>query len=276
MGKIKKILESVRKHIPLNKASLTLLLVCSVLLLWGAVRACSGGAVRHDRRVYRIGRDINWYPLNLMGKEKEMLGFTSDVLMTIANKQGINVEMRNVGSNTLFYGLQKGNYDAIISSLIPTSHNLETYAFSDTIYSLGPVLIVRNSSPYSSLEKMNDRIIGVNRGSNIVFDIAQYNVRFAAYDSMTVAFDDLNKGKIDGILLPSIEAYSYVTIFYPGKLKIVTTPLSPEALRLVTMRSPHANYLIEKFNIGLKELKEDGTYDKFLKKWGLVNPDLTK
>ena len=53
----------------------------------------------------------------------------------------------------------------------------------------------------------------------------------------------------------------------------MTPPLTQEGLRLVTLKNEKGQQLIDAYNEGLDRLKEAGTYDKLLEKWGLINPE---
>ena len=225
-----------------------------------------------ERKIFRIARDVSWYPLELLGKEKHMVGFTSELIQKIAKEQDFHYELVRVGPNVLLEGLDRGNYEAALSSLTPSVVTKKKFVFSDPIYLLGPVLIVSEDSELKSLEGMEDKILGIQTGASQVFNIPDYpHLLIIPYDNMIVALEDLDKDVIDGVILDAMVAHAYTKGFYKGRLKVVTSPLTEKGLRLVTRKEPRSLLLISRFNAGLKTLRNDGTYEKLLEKWNLIN-----
>lgn len=272
MSKLQELLGQVKKTIPINKISVTLMVICSLLLIWGGIRACTKAPLVARTHLYVIARDPTWYPLNLMGKDKTVLAFTSDLLNTIAKRQDVRIEVVDVSSNYLLEGLNEKEYGAVMSSLSPNALNNQYYNFSNPFFFVGPVLIVPADSDITSLTKMDNRVIGVRRDANVSFNITKYNAYYKPYDSMTMAFEDLYRDRIDGIILPVLQAYTYIDTFHKGRFKVVTSPLDDKGLRLVARKTYLSDFLIGEFNTGLQELIDDGTYQALCNKWGLVNP----
>ncbi len=271
MATLNDLWSQIQRFFPLNKRSILLLVVLLGFLLWGGFRACSSDISFDENRVFKIARDPTWYPLNLMGKEKSLLAFTNDLILSIGNKENLRIELINSTADTLFKDLQDHDHDAIISSLMPTSSNRQQFNFSDPLYLIGPVLIVPSDSNVTSIKEMDGKSVGIKRGANSLYDVHEYKIYYVPYDSMTIAFDDLNRDRIDGVLLPILQAYTYTQTFYTGRIKIVTPPLTREGIRLIAIKNQASDFFIDKFNKGLKASKEDGTTDRLLAKWGLVS-----
>ncbi|WP_237754012.1 substrate-binding periplasmic protein [Parachlamydia acanthamoebae] len=216
-----------------------------------------------EYKVFRIGRDTSWYPLQLQGKEKNMVAFTNELLLAIAKTSGFHFEISDVRSHTLFENLERGDYDAVLSSLMPNQLNRQKYEFSDPFFLVGPVLVVNQDSPAKSLVDMEGKIVGVQRSSSLVFNIAQYPSMIAPYDQITVAFDQLLQDKIDGVITDLLTAYNHTHGYYAGQLKIIPPPLTNEGLRLISKHGVAQTYLLTHFNEGLKKIKENGEYQNF-------------
>lgn len=241
-------------------------LVVLTLFLLISLYSCS----HRNTRPYRVARDSTWYPLTLLGKERNLVAFSDELLLAIAKEEEIQFQLSFASSDSLFRGLDQGEYDGILSSLPPTITNQELYYFSEPFYLLGPVLIVQEKSHYSSLEQMEGRSIGIKSGSTLVFNVYKYpSLLLISYDNIVSALNDLDKNIIDGVILDLLPAYLYTTGIYAGRLKIVTPPLNDAGLRLITRRTPDSRELIQDFNSGLKTVQKNGTYDTLLKKWGL-------
>lgn len=247
--------------------SLIGLVICVFIGL--SIKSCSSPP---PSKVYRIGRDLNWYPGRAMGKQNNLLAFLDDLIFLVANEENLHVELTSSFASNLFKGLDNHAFDAIVSSVLPTPVSREDYVFSDPIFLLGPVLIVPKNSKIATLTEMENKIIGIRSGSSVVFDVERFpNIDIISYDNVLIALDSLTRGNIDGVILDLIPAQIYVTSLYKNQLKIVTDPLTKEGLRLVAVKNPEGTHFIEIFNKGLKEAKTSQAYNALLKKWGLFN-----
>ena len=247
--------------------------VAGVLLLlmigFGIFRACSS-TTEEDNGLYHIARDPNWNPLQLFDKEKNMSAFTNELLFEIARREKIHLELLRATSDDLLDGLKDGNYDGILSSIRPGAINRDLYEFSDPIYLLGPVLIVRSSSNIASLSDLQYKVLGVRQVSSNPELQTFADISIRNYENVLSALMDLDRGLIDAVLMESLPAYQYLLGIFNGKLKIVSKPMTDLGIRLVARHDGKSETrLIHRFNEGLKAVKADGTYDALLTKWGL-------
>lgn len=220
-------------------------------------------------KTYRIARDPTWYPLDMQGKEKYIFAFSDDLIMAIADKERLHIELQVATWESLEDGLRGKRCDAILSSMMPRGQNEALFSFSNPYLMLGPVLVVPFDSRATSLDDMEGKIVAVETGSQAVILASRYpNVIIRTYDAMTVGLEDVARGNVDGALLPVLIARAYARDLYQGVLKVATPPMGHLALRLVTLKDQDKK-LIDWFDNGLKALIDDGTYDKLLQKWSL-------
>lgn len=205
-----------------------------------------------------------------------MVGFTDDLIDAIGKLQNFKVITFEVGPNALFDGLNMGSYDAIFSSLTPNVMNRTQYEFSDPFYLLGPVLIVRkNSKIHSFIDLTEGKILGLASGTLQQYNITEPNgVIIIPYDSSKTAMEKLDQNIIDGVLMDALSAYVWTEGFYASRMIVVTNPLTNKGLRLIANKTDRHQAFVAQFNAGLKELKENGGFQKLLSKWDLFNTEL--
>ncbi len=243
-----------------------------LLLLVLLANGCKGGS---KEKVYVIARDKSWYPLNLLGKEKNMLGFTDDLLYTIAHMENFDIDLESSTHDSMLSQLQNGVFDAIITFETPTEKLKRTYNFSDSFFNLGPVLVVPYDSNVKTINDMKGKVVGIQTRASVIYNIDEIpDIIFTPFENILFALRSLAEGHIDGVILESLPAHEYIESFYKGELKIVPPPLTLHGLRLMTLKNPTEQNLIENFNDGLKKMKEDNTYHDFLEKWGLFDPHI--
>lgn len=255
---------------PANRQRLYIIIALIMALL--LIRSCYQ-AVFKKSEPFVIARDATWYPLNFAGKEKNIIGFSDDLLLEIASRHDLHLHLIHAAPGDLLETLDYGGADAILTSVTPTPTTNETYAFSDIYYPLGAVLLVESGSNIHSLADMEGKYLGVLRGSPVLFSIAKYPpLKVVPYDRQTKMLEDIINDKVDGALLNQLVAYNLVTGYYKGRLHIVTAPLNNDGLRLAAYHSSRNQEYIDTFNEGLKELHESGKYEELLKKWDLYDP----
>lgn len=262
----------------LRKYKRWLIALVVLLILWALMRSCSKETNHSKRNLYVIARDSTWYPLDMMGKEKNLLAFSDDLMAAIAKNSEMRFDLIDTGPDSLIEGLDNGNFDAVFSFMSPNVINREKYIFSNIIIELGPVLVMRSNAPLMSLADMEGKTIGVQASSlktytaitNSINPSLKYIV--VPYISTTRALEALDANLIDAVILDAMPAYTYTEGFYGGRLKVVSAPLGDEGLRLVGKKGRSSEKLITKFNESLKELQEKGTLDALLNKWNLIDP----
>ena len=244
------------------------LLVVFIFLL----RACSFS--EDSKRTYSIGRDNRRYWVNLMGKERSVGAFSDELLSNIGKEEHLTFNIYAVPFEEALISLKTEHVDGVLSSLQPEKISAD-YLYSDSYFLLGPVLVIQNDNELNKVMGEKRKVIGISSHAATALEMTKdtSSVQLQLYDDDLHALAELKENQIDGVILPALAAYTYVKTFYPKQLKIVTTPLTTEGLRLIALKNDNGKTLIDHFNKGLKVLKEKGTYDKLIASWGLVNAE---
>lgn len=238
--------------------------IASCLCFIGCIGSCS----TPPKKGYAIAADPLWYPLDLMGRENNILGFSTDILKAISSKESIRFSLQNTNWDTLFEGLKQKKYEGVLSSLYPYQFNQSLYNFSEPYLKTGPVLVVAAGSSIASLADMQGKEIGLLSGSSSVLIVETHpSILVHLYASIPAMLNDLIEGSIDAALVPILSAQAYQQDLYKSRIEITTPPLNDEGLRLVTLKGQTA--LIESFNEGLTKIKKEGSYQALEKKWSL-------
>lgn len=250
-----------------NKIFIAFFIVACFLAMFYLLRSSGKKA---ESSTYRIALSEEWNSTHLNGREKSFLGLINDLMAEIAQKQNLKFQMLLTSSNNLLSGLDLQQYDAILSGITPTLDNRSKYIHSNTIYLTGPLLVVQANSPIKSLAEMSEKRVGILTGSSVVFNLQHYpDILFTSYNSVMDALTDLEKNQIDGVIIDAVLAHTYISTIFAGKLKVVSSTLTDEGVRLIAKKDARNEELINQFNEGLKKVKDDGTYDTLLNKWRL-------
>ena len=243
-----------------------------VFLLLLGFKACSHHGA--DIPLYVIGEDINWTNINLMGKERSISAFSSDLMKEIALEEGARFRISLVQNAEILEKLESQDLDGILTALEPNVIYRNRFIFSEPYFLLGNVLVLPIEAKLSGFNEKAKKIIGVNPTDTSILQLenrSQFELKM--YDNILKALSDVEQRRIDGAIFLALPAYIYTRTFYDKKLRVATTPLTNEGLRLMVLKGQKGEELIKLFNEGLATSKKNGKYDQLIKNWGLVNPE---
>ncbi len=240
------------------------------------LRGCSSVHIGR-KTTYLIGRETS-FQVELLGRERNLIAFTNDLLANIGSENKLRFQWVETNPSYLMQGLDNGSYDFILTTLRPDVVNQELYDFSEPIFNLGPVLIVRQDSQITSLKEMQSMPIGISYGFATNFNAVRspginvYDLALVYYNNMNRALDDLKNDHIDGVIMKAIQAYAVTKGLHAGRLKVVTPPFNDEGMRIVALKSSSYDDFINIINESINKMRQNGAYNAFISKWGLIDP----
>lgn len=255
-----------------KKLRIAFFVVLGLLLLMFMTRNCSGSRIEHTH-VYKIARTKIYPPIDLAGKEANLQAFLNDLLLGIAHEEKFKFSLVTLNYGDLFQSLEDGSYDAILTTVSINKLIKDLYSISDPIYVGGPVLVVMSDSNVTQSEELKTLSIGINKSSPHIFQINQkYGIRVIPYENTIAAIEEMEKGNISGVIMDAPLAYAFTQGIYKDRIKVVSRPLTDEAIRLIALNFPLGKNLVESFDVGLDKFLKDGTYQNLIQKWELVSP----
>src|SRR5512141_3051405 len=114
-----------------------LLKLCAALL--SVTVMLSGPAFAAGKKIV-VATDATWPPMEMVDKDKKIVGFDIDFLNAVAKEAGFTVEFKNTAWDGIFAGVEAGQYDAIISSVTITDERQKKYDFSLPYIDAGQIL----------------------------------------------------------------------------------------------------------------------------------------
>lgn len=271
LKKIKNLISKIFK-----KKRYWLLSLLAILGLFLIVKGCTNGGMIGRKKTFTIGRDSIWQ-VQLLGREHNLTGFTNDLMAHIAEQNDLHFHWIETNPAHLINGLDNRTYDFILTTLRPDVINQEKYDFSELIFELGPVLIVRQEWQITSLKEMHSKPIGIPYGLSTHFNALReagvnlYDLSLVYYNNMNRALEDLSHDQIDGVIMKAIPAYAVTQGLYAGRLKVVGPPFTDEGLRILSLKSSELEDIIDMINQSINKMREDGTYRALIDKWNLVD-----
>jgi polar amino acid transport system substrate-binding protein len=201
---------------------------------------------------------------------KEIEGFDVDLAGVIAEKMGVKAVFKGAEWQGLLGGLEKGDYDVLVTAMSKKEAAEANVEFSDVYYLLDDIIIVPKGNPknISGKDDLADMVVGVQLGSGSeqIGDALNTEVGFKdlrKYKLTQDAMNDLKAGRIDAVLAG--ETFAVEQSKVDPSFDVVGEPL--ESAEIVAVFRKGSTALVEEFNRQLAVVIQEGTYDELVAKW---------
>ncbi len=200
----------------------------------------------------------------------KIIGFEVEIVEAIGRILGRPARFVQNQWDGLVPGLQRGNYDIIISGLEITPDRAQVISFSRPYYVTFEQLAVRTEDNIiQSLEDCRGKKVGTLRGSLAERILAaREDLKVLSYDGQVNAYEDLANGRIDAVLMDHIIALYNVPIM--PELKMVGSPVGRLQYGIGVRKED--TVLLEQINRALEQMIASGELRAILEMWNLWTP----
>lgn len=216
-----------------------------------------------------IGSDTTYPPMESIDTSGKYVGYDIDLGNLVAKELGATVQFKSVKFDDIFTGLDKKQYDMIISSVTINEERKKKYDFSDPYINAGEVVITKKMSSQSAAQLLTakdlaGKKIGVEQGTVEVANAEKLTSSdlVMQYPSNEPALTDLADGKIDAVLTDLPNAKGIVSA--NPLLTIASDPLTDEYYGIVFRKG---DPLVRQINQVLSQLTVKGVLTDLKQKW---------
>lgn len=223
---------------------------------------------KRDKFVVGVKYDLNLFGLKDPGTGK-VEGFDIDIAKAIAKKvlgDENKIELKEVTSKTRIPMLRNGEIDAIIATMTVTEERKQEVDFSDIYFMAGQSFLVKKDSPING-------IADIKKGTKVVTakgSTSAVNVRAKAPDATVLEFENyaeaftaLKAGQGDA--LTTDNALLYGMAKQDPNYRVTEGAFTEEPYGIAIKKGDQE--FVTLVNDTLKELKNNGEYDKIYEKW---------
>ncbi|BAH42194.1 MULTISPECIES: transporter substrate-binding domain-containing protein [Bacillales] len=213
------------------------------------------------------------YDLNLFGLKDpatgNVEGFDIDIAKAIAKKvlgDENKIELKEVTSKTRIPMLKNGEIDAIIATMTITEDRKKEVDFSDVYFLAGQSFLVKKDSPINGLKDMQKGMkIVTAKGSTSAKNIraSAPDVEVLEFENYAEAFTALKAGQGDA--LTTDNALLYGMAKQDPNYRVTEETFTEEPYGIAISKGDAE--FVKTVNDLLKEMKENGEYDKIYEKW---------
>ena len=259
-----------------RRALLAILALAAIALAAWFMLARLGGeedetwARIQQERLMRLGMDASWPPFEYIDQTTgQIVGLDVDLARAIGERLGVEVELVNVGFDSLYDALYVGRFDAIVSALPCDPLLYGDVAYSISYFNAGQVLVVRGDE--TEIREANDlsgKKLGVELGSegDVLARRLQKKIEDLSLQSYMAPQDvlwALKEGEVKAAIVDAVSSYQFIAA--EGGMQVVGDPLTDELYVIaVRLESP---LLLKAINQALVEMRQDSTLERLQEKW---------
>ncbi len=222
-------------------------------------------------KTWIIAMDTVFRPFEFTNENGEFVGIDVDVMKAVAEDQGFSYEIQSLGWDAAVAAVQAGQADGLIAGASITDElKASGWIFSDGYYNATQTFVVPEGSDIKSFEDLAGKNVAVKNGTAGA-DFAESLKE--EYGFTTTVFED-SPTMYQDVILGNSAACVEDTPIMADSIKVGSLALQiPEG-----MESDGAPYgfaimneanqeLLDMFNAGLANIRENGTYDEIIAKY---------
>ena len=199
----------------------------------------------------------------------KIVGIDAEIAEKIAEKLGMELVIEDMEFGSIIAAVKGGKADIALAGMTVTEDRLFNINFSDSYATGYQVIIVQEGSDITDADDLADKSIGVqeNTTGDIYISDDYTDADIQRYNKGADAVQALIQGKVDAVVIDREPALSFVAL-NEGLVILPTEYVIEEYAIAVGKENTE---LLEKINIALSELKEDGTIQSILDKYISTN-----
>lgn len=254
------------------KKGLTVKLVSAMTI--GALAVCSlAGVAYASDKVWVVTTDTAFRPFEYTNADGDFVGIDVDILAAVAEDQGFEYDLQSVGWDAGIAAVQVGQADALIAGATITDERKEKgWIFSDGYYDATQSFFVAADSEIASLEDLEGKNVVVKIGTASK-DFAEslkdeYGFTVTTMETSTDMYQDVINGNSAACIDDTPITLAYITQDGVQLKKLECEGAESESAPYGFAIMDEGNQeLLDMFNEGLKNIKENGKYQEILDKY---------
>ncbi len=250
------------------KKNKILKLTLSLLVMGTLLVGCTSKTSKADK--YIIATDAKFAPFSMEVNGKYE-GIDVEILDAVAKESGFDYELQPMDFNAIIAALGSNQIDGAIAGMSITEERKKTYDFSDSYFESGLSIVVKgDNTDIKGKEDLVGKSVAVKNGTAgekwAQDHEKELNLTITHYEDSPTMYLAVQNGNND-FALEDYPVIAYkIKVDNDGKLKIVGDKVETSDYGFAVNKGNNAE-LLEKFQAGLKAIKENGKYDEIISKY---------
>ena len=243
------------------KKILAMVLALAMLL---SVAAASAELTTLEAGKFVYATSPDFPPFESTDDEGTVIGIEPDILAIICENLGLTAEPYAIDFDSALVAPGAGKADAVVSGVTVKEERKATLEFTIPYVTIVQGVVFKSGADIT-MDNLGDKIIGVQSGTTGQIEATDHfgEDHVSAYDKYSLAFQALQNGQIDCIMVDDMVGAAYVKQI-PG-LDMFKTDYTPEEFAFGFAKGN--TELVDAFNAELQKLIDDGTIEQIILKW---------
>jgi polar amino acid transport system substrate-binding protein len=214
-----------------------------------------------------IGTSADWPPFEWIDANNNFVGFDMDLMKIIAKIQGYEIEIQDIGFDSLIPALQSDRIDLMAAGATLTEERLEVADASNTYWSGSQGVMVKEDSELNIATALTGgKSVGAQRGTtqadwleeNLVG--AGIDIKLELYETNDLGIMDLVNGRINVFVADTPAAEAFVK---NNPIKIVGT-INTEEEYVFYVKKGDPKAILPVINEGLAKVQQSPIWDNLV------------
>jgi len=232
--------------------------------------AFATGGICKENRIITVG-SMNWEPF--FGESLPEGGFFTEITRTAFQRVGYDLIVEFHPWKRSLEMAKRGRFHGLLGAYY-NEERTHYFIYPDSIYDNEEVFFCRKDAQisFTSFEELSKYRIGVLRGSAIIETLKKANLQLDEVTDDEMNLKKLVANRIDLFPVGKVFMLNLIQTKHPDLKNAVKTLKPPVANQkmycTISKKIPDHEKIAADFNRGLKMIKNDGTFEKILKKHG--------
>lgn len=207
------------------------------------------------------GTEATYAPFEYLDDKGNVVGIDSDILAAIGEEMGVEIEMKNVGWDSMMSQVTTGEIDMGAAAITITEDRKATYDFTEPYYEASLLIVTKEDSDIKKFEDLKDKKVSVqiNTTGHIAAQDLQGkgSTNILAYENFSVALTEVLTGAADAAIGDNAVILEYIKNNPDSGLKTIEDD-SFEVDYFGFMVKKGNTEVLNLLNEGLQKIKDNG------------------
>ncbi len=219
-----------------------------------------------------VGVDTSFVPFEYKGKDGKYTGFDVDLWAEIAERIGVEYELKPMDFNGLIPGLTTGNLDVALAAIFIKSEREKKIDFSHPYFRAGlKVMVQADNKDINGPADLKGKVVAVKLGTATVDYVETLGAKkIVKFPNIDQAYLEVATGGADAAMHDTPNVLYYIKEAGNGRVKAVGPDVKAAQYGIAF---PQGSDLRDKVNVALLQMMEDGGYAKLYRKWFNADPE---
>lgn len=224
-----------------------------------------------EGKTWIIAMDTVFRPFEFTDENGDFVGIDVDIINAVAADQGFNIEIQSLGWDAAVAAVQAGQADGLIAGAsITDERKASGWIFSDSYYDASQTFVVAEGSDIKSFEDLAGKNVAVKNGTaGAAFADSlkeEYGFTVSVFEDSPTMYQDVLLG--NSVACVEDKPIMADSIKTGGLALEIPEGMESEGAPYGFAIMNEANQeLLDMFNAGLKNIKDNGTYDEIIAKY---------